>query len=234
MVYLTSDLHGYPLDKFKALLDRAGFSDDDFLFVLGDVIDRGECSVELLKWLMMMPNAELILGNHEAMLLSCAFIFDEVTESTVDAFSSFSLRKLAVWQENGGDVTMRELQRETPETRADILEYLKDCPLYDAVTVGGRDFLLVHGGLGGFDEGRALDDYSEHDLLWTRPELDTVYSRRFTTVIGHTPTVYYDRSFRGRCIITDTWIDIDTGAAFGLSPMLLRLDDMKEFYTDEA
>ena len=37
MIYVTSDLHGCPLEEFQQLLDRAGFSEDDFLFVLGDV-----------------------------------------------------------------------------------------------------------------------------------------------------------------------------------------------------
>ena len=40
MIYVSSDLHGYPLSGFQKLLSRAGFSDSDYLFVLGDVIDR--------------------------------------------------------------------------------------------------------------------------------------------------------------------------------------------------
>ena len=66
MIYVTSDLHGYPLELFKKLLDKSGFTDDDFLYVLGDVADRGEAGVELLLWIMAQPNVELILGNHEA------------------------------------------------------------------------------------------------------------------------------------------------------------------------
>lgn len=41
MIYVTSDLHGYSLEKFKDLLNKVGFCDDDFLYILGDVIDRG-------------------------------------------------------------------------------------------------------------------------------------------------------------------------------------------------
>ena len=29
------------------------------------------------------------------------------------------------------------------------------------------------------------------------------------------------------------WIDVDVGAGLGLNPMLLRLDDLKEFYFDD-
>jgi hypothetical protein len=33
-----------------------------------------------------------------------------------------------------------------------------------------------------------------------------------------------------KAIFTDTWINIDTGAAGGYPPMLLRLDDLKPIY----
>ena len=39
MIYVISDLHGYPLEKLKRLLKKAGFSGDDYLFILGDVVD---------------------------------------------------------------------------------------------------------------------------------------------------------------------------------------------------
>lgn len=31
MTYVTSDLHGYPFEKFQALLNSVGFSDNDTL-----------------------------------------------------------------------------------------------------------------------------------------------------------------------------------------------------------
>ena len=49
MTFAISDLHGYPVDKFKALLDKAGFSDADTLYILGDVIDRSGDGWTILK-----------------------------------------------------------------------------------------------------------------------------------------------------------------------------------------
>ena len=49
------------------------------------------------------------------------------------------------------------------------------------------------------------------------------------TVFGHTPTIAFGDEFEGKIIKTATWIDIDMGAGFGREPVLLRLDDMKEF-----
>ena len=40
MNFVISDLHGYSHDRFIELLEKAKFSDDDFLYILGDVIDR--------------------------------------------------------------------------------------------------------------------------------------------------------------------------------------------------
>ena len=74
MIYVTSDWHGYPFEKIKDMLNKVGFSEEDFLFVLGDVIDRGEDGIKILRWLMSQPNMELILGNHEAMMLACCII----------------------------------------------------------------------------------------------------------------------------------------------------------------
>ena len=50
MVYVTSDLHGYPLNSFLRLLETAGFGDSDCLYVLGDVVDRhGDGGVAALR-----------------------------------------------------------------------------------------------------------------------------------------------------------------------------------------
>jgi serine/threonine protein phosphatase 1 len=89
----------------------------------------------------------------------------------------------------------------------------------------------VHGGLNGFDPGKGLDEYSENDLVWTRPEPDQRYWEDRMVILGHTPTQYLGGE-KGRMFETDTWADIDTGAAGGGSPMLLRLEDMQPFYDE--
>ena len=40
MIYVISDLHGYSIEKLKKLLETAKFGKEDFLYILGDVIDR--------------------------------------------------------------------------------------------------------------------------------------------------------------------------------------------------
>ena len=52
MIFVTSDIHGYPLESFLRLLEKAGFSASDQLYVIGDVIDRnGDGGIAMLLWL---------------------------------------------------------------------------------------------------------------------------------------------------------------------------------------
>ncbi len=236
MTFVTSDWHGVSLDTILTLLDRAGFRDDDFLFVLGDVIDRGPHGVELLRWMMGRHNVELILGNHEDMLLDCDFLFDEVTDESIDRLKQWQISALYNWQRNGADPTITGLTHLNHGARKAVLAYLREAPYYDSVSVGGQDYLLVHGGLRNYAPDRRAEDYLPDDFLWARPSLDTRYSKDFVTILGHTPTRYYGSAYRGRILKTDTWWDIDTGAATntidGLNPMILCLDTLEETYLD--
>ena len=230
MIYVISDLHGYPHDKFLDLLDRAGFGKDDFLYILGDVVARnGDGGVETLEWLMYQTNVQLLLGNHEAMLLGCSFVFDEITENSINALTAEKIDMLTRYQLDGGDATLKAMQKLPKDTQQDILDYLRDCPLYETVSIGGRDFILVHSGLDNFAPDKKISDYTSEDLLWAWPELTTVYYKDVMTVFGHTPTLSFGDEYEGKIIKTETWIDIDVGAGFGRQPVLLRLDDMKEF-----
>lgn len=233
MIYVISDLHGYTLEKLKKLLKKAEFSDDDFLYILGDVIDRnGDGGVEMLCWLMEQSNIQLLLGNHEAMLLACKFVFDEITDESIEALNEDKITLLNNYMLNGGDVTLKSLSmlgKKSPETVRNIYDYLADAPLYEAVTAGENDFILVHGGLENFRKDKKLSEYTADELIWCWPELDDEYFDDIITVFGHTPTMSYGNENKGKILKTRTWIDIDVGAAYGQEPILLRLDDLMEF-----
>lgn len=233
MIYATSDLHGISVEKFQQLLDRAGFTEDDFLFILGDVIDRGEHGAELLLWLTEQGNMSLILGNHEALMLACEFLFADVTVESLDALTTEKMALAENWIANGGGPTMKGLQRllrQDPELVQGIWDYLKDAPLYEEVEAGGKRYILVHAGLGNFHPDKALDEYTPEELLMTRLNPDEVYFPDATVILGHTPTEFYGEAYAGKAFDAGSWICIDTGAAMGGTPMLYRLDDGKMFY----
>ncbi len=235
MIYTTSDLHGYPWKSFEKLLLKAGFGNDDFLFVLGDVIDRnGDGGIEALRHFMLMPNVQLLRGNHEDMMLKCSFILSEVTDALLDSLTPEDMNALNLWLYNGAQPTINSLnilRRDDPDGAYALFDYVREAPLYDTVSLPDRDFILTHAGLGNFEKDKPLSAYSEHDLIWYRPKTDERFHEDILAVFGHTPAKYYDPDCSG-AFRTSTWIDIDTGAAGGGSPMLLRLDDMKEFSTE--
>lgn len=234
MVYVTSDLHGR-MDCLKKLLDYVHFNDDEdnWLYILGDVIDRNnKGGVDILKWLLIQPNVQLILGNHEQMLLSNRWVFQEINEDSIEAIDEKNISLLSLWEFNGGGCTMKSLSQEPPEIRQDILEYLVECPLIDSVCTGDKNYILVHSGLGNYSRDKRMREYTMDELLWDRPTLETKYNPdEYIVIFGHTPTCLYSEEYKNRMIKTDSWWNIDTGAAIEDGrPMLLCLNTGDEYY----
>ena len=235
MIYASSDMHGYPLDSFLHLLEKAEFGPSDHLYAIGDVIDRnGDGGVAMLRWMMRQPNVTLLRGNHEAMMLDCEFLFGQETEKlSLRNLDPPQEHALLLWHRNGCMVTVEnlmKLKQSDPDELAALFDYVRSAPVYLELTLAEKRFLLVHGGLDGFSPEKRMEEYAPKDLVWTRPGRDERYWEDRLVVLGHTPTRYYGEN--GKMFATPTWIDIDTGAAGGGSPMLLRLDDLTAFYAD--
>lgn len=230
MTYVISDLHGFPIEKLKELLEKANFSENDRLYILGDVIDRnGDGGIGVLQWLIKQPNAELIMGNHEAMLLACDFIFENITDAFLEDFDEKKNKLLINYLFNGGGVTLLYLAKLDVEARYKIVDYLRSCPLYKEISVNVENYILVHAGLDNFSPDKKISDYSSNELIWAEPELNDEYYDDVHTVFGHTPTYLFDEKYNGKIVKTRTWTCIDCGAASGNEPVLFCLDDKKEF-----
>lgn len=82
--YVISDIHG-EYERFMELLEEIELKDTDTLYVLGDVLDRGEHPIKVILKLMEMPNAFCIVGNHEVMALECLrFLCQEITDLAIE------------------------------------------------------------------------------------------------------------------------------------------------------
>ena len=154
--YCISDIHG-EYEAYRKLLEKIGFSDSDELYVLGDAIDRGPRSMDVLMDMMMRPNVIPLIGNHEYMALQCLrFLATEVTDESVDAVNDDMIRGLLEWQTVGGQETIESFGRLSAEDKADVLDYLEEFSLYEEVRCGGEDYVLVHAGLLNFAPARPL------------------------------------------------------------------------------
>ena len=69
MIYVMSDLHGC-YDKYKQMLEKIKFNSEDTLYVLGDIVDRGDDGINILLDMMKRTNVVPLLGNHEYMAYS--------------------------------------------------------------------------------------------------------------------------------------------------------------------
>ena len=219
MTYVMSDLHG-ELDRYNAMLDLILFSDDDTLYVLGDVIDRNAHGIEILRDVMRRTNVHLILGNHEQMMLDSFWSPNE-----------YDARRL--WKQNGGGNTYRTMVYRTPtEERLRILRFVQELPDHVEIEVNGHHFYLVHGYVG----------ETHFDRIWCRPEPPPAEPPLpgKTVVVGHTCTYYfnmlvdgYDENAPFEIFYAPGLIAIDCGCgnATDLRRLAcLRLDDLKEFY----
>lgn len=113
-----------------------------------------------------------------------------------------------------------------------LLDILEDLTVYEETEAGGREYVLVHAGLGGFSPKKALDDYQLEELILSRPEPGQDYFKDRYLVYGHTPTPYYTgvRPEDARIFREDMLIGIDCGCESGGPLGCICLDTLEEIY----
>lgn len=186
--YIMGDIHG-EYDKFIKLVEKINLRESDTLYVLGDILDRGPHPIKVLLTLMEMPNAICLLGNHELMALDCLeFLMQEITDTSIELLDEKMVDNLITWQYNGSMTTIDEFRALEREMQREVIDFIKDFLIYAEITVAGKNYLLVHGGLGNFYPGKHIEDYSIKELIWDRAEYDIQYYDDKYVVTGHTPT----------------------------------------------
>ena len=223
MQYVLSDVHGNE-ERFLAMLEKIHFGSEDTLYILGDVIDRHPGGLRILRRIMAMPNAHMILGNHEYMMLRA--LGQPRDENTDDG------RAMAHWYRNGGGVTHRHFKHLRKSLRQQILDYLLALPLELEVQLGERTYLLVHGAHPGDYDGNLPYLNPVHYAVWKRLEADHPLPGDKILVFGHTPTCHYRDIAPMEVWYGENRIGIDCGCGYPENGRLacLRLEDGKVFY----
>ena len=236
--YVMSDIHG-EYDMFMEMLDKIHLQDRDNLFIVGDVIDRGPNPMKVVLKLMEMPNAFCIVGNHEIMALDFfKFLMQEITEESIAKLQNEDpemLQNLLIWTErNGGQKTLDEFRKLDRDTQEEVIEFLKEFSLYEELTVCGKEYLLVHAGLGGYLPGKDIEEYSLDELVWSRAEYDIQYYPDKYVITGHTPTQGISGNSKpGYIFRKNNHIAIDCGCYIpGGRLAAFCLDNGKEYYVE--
>ena len=225
-----SDIHGQ-YEKYRKMLEEINFSDEDTLYILGDVADRGEHSIKILYDMSMRANVIPMMGNHEHMAEYILRKLNvEITEQNLENWNAEIIKAVTEWYENGGYPTSKEFSGLSHDDREYILDYLREFLFYDEITVGENTFVLVHGGLPDFSPEKDLDDYHPILSLYTRTDYSKTYYPDKYLVTGHTPTFSFAPECDGRIYMKKRHIAIDCGVCHGKNLGCIRLDDFKEFY----
>jgi serine/threonine protein phosphatase 1 len=182
--------------------------ESDTLVFLGDYIDRGPQSFEVVAYLADLKqryaNTIFLKGNHEEMLEKYLSGEDRIT-----------------YLVNGGQQTLESyMNRPRPEGEPAIpsthLEFFKSLRIYYET----QNYIFVHAGL---KNKVPLEKQKTEDLLWIRRRfIESKYDYGKMVVFGHTPL--------HEPLLLPNKIGIDTGAVYGNRLTCVRLPELV-FYT---
>ncbi len=227
MTYVVANLHGN-YAKFKQLLKTISFRDTDIMYILGDIVDYGEEGMELVGDLSIRYNVYPIVGEHDYTAAKMLSGFERMLKSGETPDKKF-ITKMTEWAADGGQVTLDSFRTLDAEMREGIIDYLSDMTLYEEITVGGKDYLLVHAGIAGFKKGIDLESLKPEAFFSESLDLTKKFFDDKTIIVGHNPTTE-ENGGDGKIFYGNGSIAIDCGEARGGTVGCLRLEDMKEFY----
>ena len=240
MIYAVSDLHGC-YDKFMKLLGMIHLKEDDTLYVLGDIVDRGPENVKLIREILSRPNVRALMGNHDylaALMLQTDGMKSLPSAGGTNVGKGDAQRKrleargfFEAWLSDGGDTTWAEFERLSEQEKKVVLRYLRSLPVFEEIEVNGQTFHLSHTVP---TREQMLDENRRvlTDLLFAHPEYDKVYFPDKILVTGHTPTGLIDEASAGRILKKNNHIAIDCGAVFGNPLGCICLDTGEEYYAE--
>ena len=231
MIYVIGDIHGNKA-KYDEMLTKLSPADTDAVFVLGDVIDVGDDSIEILQDMMYRANIYPVLGEHEYMakkilpLIAKAKNLDEAKTM----LSGEDKADLDKWLAMKSEKTISDFLALGEEDKESIIDYLSEFQAYEEVEAGGKTFILVHAGINNFDAEKDLEDYSEEDFVFAQTDYTKAYFKNKYLITGHTPTVAINQKFIGKVYSKNGHIAIDCGAAYGGRLAAICLDALKLYY----
>ena len=195
-IFAIGDIHGC-LEKLKELMPKTGIDNqNDTLIFIGDYIDRGEFSSEVVDYVIRLQSeykkVVCLLGNHEQMLAHYLEGVDE--EMYLNNGGRITLHSYGIFLSDDIEERKRKIPAEHRKFFGSLLPYYET-----------DDYIFVHAGM---KPGLPLREQTMNDLLWIRREfIESEDDFGKIVVFGHTPL--------NKPLINKNMIGIDTGAVYG-------------------
>lgn len=188
-IICISDIHGgYSL--FRKLLKKVKYTKDDYLFILGDIIEKGPDNLKTLRYVMKLAKSDntfVLLGNNDYMAIR--ILFDEDMESVKKYFN----RCRSIYHDfsellgfnTEGDIDLALLNKKIRERFMDELLFIYNLP----TIIETDNMLFAHAG---------ITDYYNMDSLKVRDVIkyDYFMAGNFhlpkRLIVGHYPSVAYN------------------------------------------
>jgi len=212
-LWAIGDIHGCHI-ALDNLLSQIAPQPSDIIVILGDVVDRGPGSRQVVDRLIRLKTEcrlVYVMGNHEEMMLDA-----------LQYARKESLLSLEDWYRVGGMATIMSYGNSPAEIPETHLEFLSSGMDY----CDTDEYLFIHANL---EPGVELAEQSPEWLRWTHlTGFESPHPSGKLIICGHTP----QRS--GKPLVKPGWICIDT-LAFGPGWLsALCLDNHEVLQTNQA
>ena len=215
--FICGDVHGR-FTKLKESLVAAGFQKDvDRLILVGDLVDRGAESPEVLDFLDEYKPVSA-RGNHEAMLLDYCWNKKDVDPQRVDRLGQTWFFKI------------------TPDLRSRIVKRFQEFPLMIEVPTPLGAVIVCHAQLSARSWGYCLDvfdrgdparrEYLAREALWGTSRMKTMDDSRVegcrAVVVGHYGVKEHTILGNHHYIDTGAWLEKSDHPFYFLDASSLR------------
>lgn len=201
---VIGDVHGH-YDTLMKLLDAIAPSKEDRVYFLGDLIDRGPKSAQVVEF-VKESDYTCLLGNHEQMVLE------------ILGQGNIKGSALQAWLYSGGYSTVNSYGEDG--ISQDHMDWMRTLPTH--LDLG--DYWLVHAGV---HPRLPIEKQTTEQFCWIREEfhgMEEPYFPNKIIVTGHTITFTLPGVAPGKIAQGRGWLDIDTGAYHPKSGWLTGLD----------
>ncbi len=201
---VIGDVHGH-YDTLMNLMEAIAPNQEDMVYFLGDLIDRGPQSAQVVDFVKESRYISL-MGNHEQMLL------DILGDGEIYGPA------LQAWLYSGGHSTINSYGDKG--VRQDHIEWMRTLPTF----IDLQDTWLVHAGI---HPRMPIEKQTSEQFCWIRDEFNSMPQPYFPDkliITGHTITFTLPGVLPGKIAQGRGWLDIDTGAYHPKSGWMTALD----------